>query len=315
MQIAAATGYLYTHGKYPDHVKDTLDFRRLITPRPGRKLISADLAQIEPRVLAWLVKDHALLKQVGQGMSVYEAHARNSMGWDGEFGTMKKTDLQKYQLAKARVLSLGYGAGWKKFITMALNYTGEDITANDPETEIKVDPLTMEEYEADGYGKRSREIVNDFRNTNPKITQFWRTLDDQLRASIGSDLVITLPSGRKMRYNKVRSQCTVRPDKDGKPEKKMVITAEVMGKRREFYGGKIAENVTQAVARDVFGVGLVRIEEHGGYDNLFSAHDEAVTETDDGSKEELQELLGQTPEWLPGCPIEAEAAELDHYKK
>lgn len=315
MKIAAAMGHFYTHGKFPDYISDTLDFRKLITPRPGKNLYSCDLAQIEPRVLAWLVKDWDLLKKVADGMSVYEAHARNSMGWGGTHGKMKKEDLQKYQLAKARVLSLGYGAGWKKFIGMALNYTGEDIAANDPKTEICVDMLTGEQYERDGYGKYAREVVNDFRDTNPKITRFWRTMDEQLRSSVGGDLTLTLPSGRKMRYKKVKMDCVVRPNKDGKPEKKMVISAEVMGRRREFYGGKIVENVTQAVARDVFGVNMVAIEGHGGYDNLFSAHDEAVTESDGGSAEELEEIMGQTPEWLPGCPIEAEASKLDHYKK
>lgn len=239
-KIAAAVGHSFTHGKWPDWIGGTLDFRRLLTARPGKKMISSDLAQIEPRVLAWLVGDHEMLRYVNEGVSVYEAHARKSMGWTG--GNLKKENLQVYQLAKARVLSLGYGAGWKKFITMALNYTGEDITADDPEFEVVVDPVTLEEYEQPGYGQRSREIVNDFRNSNPKIIGMWKNFDEQLRASVGGDLTVTLPSGRKMKYKKVAMSAVVRPDKDGKPQKRMVITAEVMGQRREFYGGKIVEN-------------------------------------------------------------------------
>lgn len=314
IEIAKIAAYRDIHGHLPDTVLETLDFRKLITPRPGMNLYSCDLAQIEPRVLAWLVKDWELLGKVKAGMSVYEAHARTSMKWDGTQGRMKKEDLQKYQLAKARVLSLGYGAGWKKFITMALNYTGEDITANDPQTEICVDALTGEEYERDGYGAYSRMIVNDFRDTNPRITQFWRTMEEQLRASVGGDLVLTLPSGRKMRYKKVKIEAVVRPGKDGKPEKKLVISAEVQGRRKEFYGGKIVENVTQAVARDVFGVSMIEVED-AGYTGLFTAHDEDVVEHKEGSTKELEQLMGKTPEWLEGCPIEAEATKLDHYKK
>lgn len=105
-----------------------LDIRGLIIARPGMKLAPTDLAQIEPRVLNWLAGNFALLSRIAMGMSIYEAFARDSMGWTG--GDLKTEDKKKYALAKIQVLGLGYGCGWNKFITIAQQYE-IDITEDD----------------------------------------------------------------------------------------------------------------------------------------------------------------------------------------
>jgi hypothetical protein len=102
-----------------------------LIPRKGKRFCIIDLSQIEPRCLNWIICNEALLSKVREGMAIYEAFARTSSGWTG--GNLKKADKKKYALAKANVLALGYGAGWKKFITMALMpmYGNLDLCAED----------------------------------------------------------------------------------------------------------------------------------------------------------------------------------------
>lgn len=109
------------------------DFRGLIVARPGMKLAPVDLAQIEPRVLNWLAGNHKLLKMVAEGLAIYEAHARDTMGWAG--GELKTEAKATYQLAKIRVLALGYGSGWEKLITIAASpaFGCIDLTEGDEE--------------------------------------------------------------------------------------------------------------------------------------------------------------------------------------
>lgn len=111
-----------------------IDMRGLIIARPGMKLCPVDSSQIEPRILNHLAGNTELLDLVRQGMAIYEAHARATMGWtEGDLKTMNK---MLYALAKARVLGLGYGCGWEKFIILAA-MAGIDITEKDDEFAIR----------------------------------------------------------------------------------------------------------------------------------------------------------------------------------
>ena len=303
-------------GKFPDWVMREVNFRHLIVPRPGKRMITADLQQIEPRVLAWICKDHDFLAEMAGGQSPYIAHAKQTMGW--EDGWTKESHPDLYALAKARILGLGYGCGWQKFIVVAAAMAGLDITKDDPE----FDSVTKwgpdgEPYEEQipGYGKRSREIVKAFRESSKKITDLWYKLDGALKGSIGEDFVLPLPSGRDITYRQVRRVCRMVADKDGKPVGKWVFTADMGHKRVGFYGGKITENLVQATARDVFAERMLDIHE-SGLNTLFSCHDEVVVEVDsDVSVKDIKHLMSKTPEWLPGCPIAADVKEVKHYQK
>jgi DNA polymerase len=303
-----------TTGKWPEWVRHSIDLRHLIIPRPGKKMIVSDLSQIEPRVLAWLTGNTKLLDLIRDGMAIYEAHARESMGWVG--GALKREDAGKYALAKARVLALGYGAGWEKFITMARTLAGLDITADDPEWIEIQDPFSGKTKQVSGWGKRSKEIVKQFRADNKPITDLWKSLDEGLKRSVGEDFSMSLPSGRKMRYEKVRCERRVEQDPETKlPRTRSVYTAQIGARRVMTYGGKLTENLVQAVARDVFGEHIVRMEDKG-LNNLFGVHDEAVQEVDvEVSAEDIQREMSFCPDWLPGCPITAEAHEVEHYQK
>jgi hypothetical protein len=236
------------------------------------------------------------------------------MGWAG--GDLKKENPAMYALAKANVLALGYGAGWEKYIVMAYNYTGEDITAGDPEWEEHVNPFTGEVEAVPGYGARARETVKDFRESNPGIVGLWRQLDDAFKRSVGGDFLMRLPSGRAMTYRDVRiSTRFVKNKKTGKPDRKTESTADTGGRRVAYYGGKLTENLVQATARDVF-MELTLAMERRGWHNLFGVYDEAVLEVDmDVTAKDVEQAMSKTPEWLVGCPIAAEAKEVAHYLK
>jgi DNA polymerase len=303
-------------GKWPEWVQHALDFRALVVPRPGKKMIICDLAQIEPRVLAWLGGNHKLLKMIADGMGIYEAFARSQMKYDGAPFSKETKRTDYYKMVKINLLGLGYGAGWEKFITIAKTQGGLDITKEDPEFVQEPDPVSTAIRTVPGYGAHSKQVVKAFRENNPHITGMWKLLDNSLKGSVGSDFKMRLPSGRVMKYNDVRlSSRVVKDKKTGKPVNKTEVTVDVGGRRVATYGGKLTENITQAVARDVFGMHLVQMTD-AGLRCLFTSHDEAIMEVDPSvTARDIEQHMSQCPDWLPGCPIAAEAQEVAHYQK
>lgn len=315
VKIDAAHKFKAKQGVWPEWVKYGIDFRNLIIPRPGFKMVTADLSQIEPRVAAWLAGDSAFLELVRKGFSPYQAHAMTTMGWTG--GDLKEEDPKLYALAKARLLSLGYGAGFEKLIVMAKNVAGIDLTENDPEgVDVVVNPMTGETKRELGYGQNAKKVVADYRASNPKITAMWTRLDDALHRSVGTDLVLRLPSGRVLRYEKVRADVRIEPDpKTKKPRRRTVWTVCIGGKRVITYGSKLFENITQACARDVHYDGVLRLEANE-LSSLFGVYDEAIAEvTPDRSVTEFKQHMTVTPDWLSGCPISVDAKEVLCYTK
>lgn len=315
--------------RLPDFVAHALDIRALFIPRPGKKMILSDLSQIEPRVLSYLAGDEAMLKMLRAGQSPYLAHAIATMGWDPG-ADLKNGNKELYALAKARVLGLGYGCGWEKFITVAYNMAGLDITADDPDQIQSVSPEGEPLWSPDGspvmesgYGFNSRRIVADYRNNNPLITGFWKMLDQQFKDSVGGDFEMQLPSGRWLRYPEVQQNRKAVVDPITKKiSQRWVTTALIFDPKRNgvvrqpLYGGLLAENATQATARDVFGEHLLTLDETAGVEVLWSCHDEAVNECDEGiSQKDVEHIMSQAPEWAAGLPVAAEAKEVPCYCK
>lgn len=306
-KITAAVECHEETGKWPEWVRYAIDFRALFIARPGKKMIISDLSQIEPRVLMWLGKNTAMMERVRSGFSVYEAFA-------GKKFSKEEKKLLEYKMTKIQVLGLGYGAGWKKFIKICAD-GGVDICKDDPETVTQTNPFTNEETTVPGYGWTSKQTVAKFRKENPYITGIWESLDNKFKGSVGQDFLMRLPSGRAMTYGAVHRSCTIIKDDNGKPKREEAYTADIGGKRKKFYGGKLTENVTQAIARDVFGYHVVAMHKLNWW-NLFSSHDEAILEVDQSvTASDVREQMRKCPEWLPGCPIDAAAEEVTHYQK
>lgn len=323
----------------PGWVLHVLDIRSLFCPRPGMEMYAPDLSQIEPRVLAWVVGDHKMLASMARGESPYTAHARATMGWTG--GDMKKEDKDGYALAKARVLGLGYQCAWEKFIAVAYIMAGLDITKDDPEWVQALNDNGDPCWNADGtpklisgYGFTSKKIVKDYRDQNPLNVGLWKKLDEDFRGSVGGTFEMELPSGRVLRYPEVMRERkpVADPNRPGKWVHKWVTTALAFDQKRNavvrkpFYGGLLTENLIQAISRDVFGEKVIILDETAGTNVLWTVHDEAPLETqpmrdlyvdDDGNthSRELEEIMGRPVDWLPGCPLAAEAIRIPHYKK
>lgn len=256
------------------------DLRACLIAAPGHKLVIVDLAQIEPRCLAWMAGDRAWLDLVRAGMNPYEAHAATAHGWTGRKLKVERPTL--YAQCKAERLGLGYGCGAEKFVTVAKILGGLDLS---PE--------------------QSQRIVRQFRQNNPAITLLWRRLETAFTKRDGQDYRLPLPSGRRLRYFNVSSAD---------------MTAQVVkgGPRYPFYGGKLCENLIQAMARDVFAEGLLRVED-AGLNPILTVHDEIVCELpEDRAADALKEavrLMTLPPAWAPDLPLEAEGTITDHYRK
>lgn len=308
-----------------------IDVRSMIKAPAGKKLIIADLSQIEPRVLAYLIQDKESLQLMSSGMSPYEVHARRTMGYSSK-ESLKDADPKLYALAKARVLALGYGAGFFKFRGMAKMYVGEETFAEIFRTEpsgedtkefeagrewwpddlkATYDTLPAEEkWEL----ANSSFVVREFRRTNPLIASrdkdepgLWYRLDQVLGQSVAmkdKTMGIDTPSGYRLVYYdpfRATDGCKAR--------------FEIGGGFRYVYGGLLTENLVQCTARYVFAEGVRRLVRNG-YEVLFHVHDEVVVLVDeDQPAKDVVDLLCVCPDWIHGLPIAAEAKESEVYQK
>ncbi len=307
-----------TNWSHPELISDqphVYDIRSLFIARPGKKLVLCDLAQIEPRVLAWLSGHTRMLEAIRAGYGVYEAAAIATGKYSGAKGGFKKMKLL-YKAQKAQTLALGFGCGWDRYIDAAYALARYDVCVND-----RTDPKTGKKI----YGSAARDEVAAFRKDNKEIPDLWAALDSAFRNSLESDFVMELPTGRFMTYRNVtRKQKMKKRDIineetgeiiETKIEPRWVYTAEIDGRRYELYGGLLTENITQAVAREVFAYLMLKVKA-AGVRVLWSVHDEVICEVDpDCDPKFIENLMSETPPWLPGCPIGAEAKESHCYLK
>jgi len=300
-----------------------VSLRECIVARPGRVFVIADLAQIEPRILAYLSGNDRLLADLGNGMPLYEAHARETMGWAGERSqnsevrsqngegvhhegreahegvSLKKADPKLYSLAKARVLGLGYGCSADRFAKVAKNLAGLELSADE-----------------------CRRTVKDFRRKNPRITGLWSRFDKAIAEAARTDkhFEMELPSGRVVQYfdvgyePKTRSYtaCTERP------ASAQGYGGQAGGNRERMYGAKLVENLVQGTAREVFADILLRLRD-AGIDIAFHVHDEVICEVDAGQADEarraIEEIMRKPPAWMARLPLAVESAVSGRYAK
>jgi DNA polymerase I-like protein with 3'-5' exonuclease and polymerase domains len=263
-----------------------VDIRHLFKARPGKKLLVADFAQIEARILLWFADDQKTLDLIRKGVSVYEAHARQTMGWTG--GVLKKENPTLYKLAKARVLGLGFGCGHKKFVDAARNLA--DVT------------ISLEE---------SKKVVNAYRFSNKGVTDLWDKLGKAIikaahpQMNPSGEYELELPSGRVLRYfNVVRKMG-------------QIFSQKVRGANHTpLYGGLLTENLVQATARDVLRDAVIRCLAIKDVAVLFTVHDEVVLEVPEKMNvSPIIDALKVSPEWLEGCPMDVEWKETQNYCK
>lgn len=269
----------------PRDIVSGVDIRSMIEAPAGKMLVVCDLAQIEARCICWLAGDEQTLDILRSGVDVYEAHARSTMGYK-DIRPLKEVDKGLRQLAKARVLGLGFGCGPNKFQVVAKMMAGLDIAPSEAE-----------------------RIVADYRASNPRIVTLWRRLQAALEKSAGANLNVRLPSGRELVYREIKGE---------RGEFSGVIPRNGKMMRSKLYGGLLAENLTQAFARDIF-MHRVSELERKGYEVILRVHDEVVClVNEDGAEAALKDIestMATAPEWCASLPVGAEGNLTKQYVK
>ena len=176
-----------------------------------------------------------------------------------------------------------------------------------------------------------KNIINSWRNANSAIVDLWSNIEIGFREALNHSKTtrnycsfsiekniafIKLPSGRRLAY--VRPELHPHKRFEGRDEITYMGVDQVTRKwsRLGTYGGKIVENLCQAIARDCLAESLVRLEREG-YKTVMHVHDEVVLEVPSGwsSAEQVAEIMGRDIEWAPGLPLRADAFETDYYRK
>ena len=221
-----------------DDVPDTLSqlIRTAFIPRQGMKFIVADFSAIEARVIAWLAGEEWRMKAFANGEDIYCASASKMFGVPvvkhGENGHLR-------QKGKVAELACGYGGSVGAMKTMGANSLGLS------DAELK-------------------QIVIDWREASPHITELWWAVDRAVKKTIKEKtstethglkfsyeagfLFIELPSGRRLAYAK---PCIGENQFGGESVTYMGINAQKKWDRLESYGPKFVENCTQGIARDL----------------------------------------------------------------
>jgi DNA polymerase len=297
--------------------------RGFVAAPEGQCLRAADFAQIEARVLSWLARAERKLDAFRNKQDLYVKFASVMYGreYDEYFEyvngkrKVKQPLAFERQVAKSAELGCGFGLGGTKFQEYCDN------------SDIIIDLET------------AKFTVDRWREDNPEIVALWARVEQAailatdnpgeeygLRGTnvtfkvwhIDSErywLVCRLPSGRAIHYYRPKVELRV---KWGRPKETLTFRTEWNAKsyREDTYGGKLVENIVQAVARDVLCVGGMNADD-AGYDVVMLVHDETVTlvDRDFGSHQELCTLMCQQHEWVTDLPIEAEGATMERYGK
>ena len=261
--------------------------KKAIEAPDGYMIIDADSSQIEARVLAWLAEQDDLTEAFKNGEDVYKIMA-------SAIYSKAQEEITKEErfVGKTTILGAGYGMGAQKFRAQLKTF-GVEITEGE-----------------------ARHIISVYRDTYPYIGALWRQAGQALEAltkdsttSLGRDGVLSLvpaersirlPSGLLLRYDGLI------PVRD---EKGIQYQYKTRYGWNKIYGGKVIENVCQALARCIIGEQMIRIAKR--YDVVLTVHDAIACIVKEEEVKEAQayveECMRWTPEWATGLPVNCES--------
>lgn len=324
----------------------------LIAP-PGKKLVVADLSNIEGRMLAWLAGERWKLKafrayDAGTGPDLYNITAVSIIGGD----PWKVAKENRNVFGKVPDLASGYQGGVKGYQKFAKNY-GVRMADHWETMQRMIDPqhvakarenlekwgrpqlVELEISETEWLASETCKLA--WRERHPATRNLWYNLQDAAKSAInefGQEftvgdflrircvkykgfkwMLIRLPSGNLLTYHEPHIM------NDGTLAYYGDATEGDSTKRvwtRVFtHGGKLTGNCCQTTSRDILAPALGRAKDRG-YMPVLSVHDEGVTETPDTSEyssKVLVDILSEQPEWAPGLPLAAAGFEAYRYKK
>lgn len=274
---------------------------------PGKTFHVCDFSAIEARVIAWLAGEDWVLEVFRSGRDIYcETTSR-----------MFKVPVEKHgqnaelrQKGKIATLALGYGGGVSALEAMGGSRLG----------------LTE---------KEEKEIVNLWRDSNPRIVKMWTIIEKAAMTALKTGesvtvhrgivvskrwgmLLITLPSGRTICYPRAEVGTEYNDGWRGDHEiieyEGLNQTTKKWGKVRT-YGGKLTENIVQAVARDILGIVILRAKK-AGLDIVFHIHDEIVVEaTPNQTLAEVEALFSEPIPWCRNLPLKGAGYTTPYYLK
>ena len=294
-----------------DNVPDTLSqlIRTAFIPSDGHKFVVADFSAIEARVIAWLAGETWVNEVFATHGKIYEATASQMFGVPVERIAKGNPEYALRQKGKVATLALGYQGGPTALTAMGALQMGI------PEEELP-------------------DIVQRWRQANPHIVRLWYELGDAalytvktaqpcachgLQLAMEGDLVygqtfltITLPSGRKLYYPKP----FLETNKFGRE----AIHYYGLGTNKKWgvestYGGKLTENVVQAIARDCLAETLRRIDDLG-LKVVFHVHDEVIIDAPmDVTVKQICDLMAEPIDWASGLILKGAGFEGSYYMK
>ncbi len=288
-----------TFGNVPNVLSELI--RTVLIPKSKYRFIVADFSAIEARVLSWLAGEQWRLDTFRNGGDIYCASASR----------MFRVPVEKHgvnghlrQKGKISELACGYGGS-----VGALKNMGA-VEMGVPEDELQ-------------------GLINDWRNANPHIVKLWTEVGNAAMKAIKEKTIVTLgklvfmyergilfirlPSGRRLSYIKPRIGTN---RFGGDSITYMGVGASKKWERLETFGGKLVENIVQAIARDLLASAMINVA-NAGYNIVFHVHDEIIAEVPDGqgSVDEMCMLMSINPDWADGIPLSADGYECEYYRK
>jgi DNA polymerase len=282
-----------------DDVPDVLSqlIRTALVAKPGHTFLVADFSAIEARVIAWMAGEQWRQDVFASGGDIYCSSASQ----------MFKVPVEKHgvnghlrQKGKVAELACGYGGG----VNALINFGADKMGLSEAEMS---------------------DIVTQWRAASPSIPKFWRDTEKAAKLALENPgksyriqcgvtfrkspdaLHLFLPSGRRLSYWGARLEAG---------------SIVYMGQgsqggwiKKDTWGGKLVENIVQAVAADALRVAMLRLDE-AGFSICFHVHDEVVAEAPDGSRwQDMAEIMGRPIDWAPGLLLRADGYDTKFYRK
>lgn len=305
-------GLKLLYGNVPDTLSQLI--RTAFIPSEGRKFVVADFSAIEARVIAWLAGEQWVNEVFATHGKIYEATAAQMFGIPVEKIVKGNPEYAYRAKGKVATLALGYQGGPGALIRMGALQSG----------------LTEEELP---------DIVTRWRQANPRIRDLWYKMEQAaittmqtaqpqgvngLIFALEGDLIygqsfltVRLPSGRKLFYTRPFIQ-----EEDDQYGRRKPVThyygVNQTSKKWEIdhtYGGKLTENITQAIARDCLAVTLERIAARG-LQVVFHVHDEVIIDAPmNVTVDDICDLMAESIPWAPGLVLKGAGFENSYYMK
>lgn len=305
-------------------ISDTLSqlIRTAFVATPGNVLIDADFSAIEARVISWLAGQEWRLEVFRTHGKIYEASASQMFHVPIEKIKKGNPEYALRQRGKVAELALGYQGGVSAMRRMDVGHNLDDLS----DDEVK-------------------GIVDRWRETNSMIRDLWNIVDSaaitvitnggaQTIRSETTDAIITLaceldvitgtrymtillPSGRKLYYPSPE----IGVNRWGNPS--VSYTGQNQTTKRwervETYGGKLVENIVQAIARDCLAIAIENLEAQGLH-VVFHIHDEVVIDTpawadEDTMLETVTKIMTKPIPWAQALPLNADGWVDKFFKK